>query len=88
MTKDNFVRLVIEWNQRSPHIENVIPNIVWNGERNIRFGNENIWLDIEEYRNKNIIAVRYEKRESDGIIWDTDYVMNFSDMKMSVRKIK
>ena len=85
LTKDAFIRLVIEWNQGSPHAGNVIPGIKWNGERNIRYGQEGLWLDIEEYRNQNIIAVRYEKKEDDGSIWDTDYVMNFNTMKMAVR---
>ena len=85
MTKDDFIRLVIEWNQGSPHANNIIPGIQWNGERNIRYGEDGLWLDIEEYRNQNIIAVRYEKKEDDGAIWDTDYVMNFNLMKMSVR---
>nr|WP_308508140.1 hypothetical protein [uncultured Stomatobaculum sp.] len=85
MTKDDFIRLVIEWNQGSPHTNNIIPGIQWNGERNIRYGEDGLWLDIEEYRNQNIIAVRYEKKEDDGAIWDTDYVMNFNSMKMSVR---
>ena len=85
MTKDDFIKLVIEWNQKSPHKENVIENINWNGERNIRFGDDFLWLDIEEYRNKNIIAVRYEKCETNGAIWDSDFVMNFDDMKMAVR---
>ena len=85
LTKDEFIKLVIEWNQGSPHASNVIPGIVWNGERNIRYGQEGLWLDIEEYRNQNIIAVRYEKKEDDGVIWDTDYVMNFTTMKMAVR---
>lgn len=85
MTKDDFIRLVIEWNQGSPHQDNIIQNIVWNGERNIRYGTENLWLDIQEYRNQNIIAVRYEKIEVNGVVWDTDYVMNFNEMKMSIQ---
>lgn len=85
MSKDDFICLVIEWNQGSPHANNIIPGIQWNGERNIRYGEDGLWLDIEEYRNQNIIAVRYEKKEDDGAIWDTDYVMNFNSMKMSVR---
>lgn len=85
MTKDAFIQLAIEWNQGSPHAGNVIPGIEWHGERNIRYGEEGLWLAIEEYRNQNIIAVRYEKREKDGVIWDTDYVMNFSSMKMAIR---
>lgn len=85
LTKDAFISLVIEWNQGSPYASNIIPGIEWNGERNIRFGGDELWLDIEEYRNQNIIAVRYEKKENDGAIWDTDYVMNFNSMKMAIR---
>lgn len=84
LTKDNFIKLVIEWNQNG-HRESRISNIQWNGERNIRFEDGNKWMEIQEYRNKNIIAVRYEKKEADGAVWDTDYIMNFSAMKMSVR---
>lgn len=85
MTKDDFIRLVIEWNQTSPHPENIIPNIEWNGERNVSYGTDELDLAIEEYRNKNIIAIRYEKTEIDGAVWDTDYVMNFDEMQLAVR---
>lgn len=85
MTKDAFIELVIEWNQGSPHKENIIADIKWNGERNVRYGTDTLWLAIEEYRNRNIIAVRYEKTESDGAVWGTEYVMNFEEMKMSIR---
>lgn len=85
MTKDAFIKLVLEWNQGSPHENNIIQGIDWNGEKNIRYGDSNLWMDIEEYRNQNIIAVRYEKREEDGAVWDTDYVMNFNSMKLAVR---
>ena len=54
MTKDAFIQLVIEWNQGSQHENNIIPDMVWNGERNIRYGNEGLWLDIEEYRKRNL----------------------------------
>lgn len=85
LTKEKFIRLVLEWNRKSTFSENVIPGIEWNGEMNARYGSDDLWLDIEEYRNKNIIAVRYEKVERDGVIWDTDYIMHFSEMKMSIR---
>ena len=85
MTIDDFISLVIEWNQGSRHPENVIPEIFWNGEHNISYGNPNLWMEIQEYRNRNIVAVRYEKREEDGIIWDTDYVMNFNEHRMAIR---
>ena len=84
LTKDDFIRLVIEWNQEG-HPESVIQDIEWHGERNIRYGDDLKWLEIQEYRNKNIIAVRYEKREENGAVWDTDYIMNFTKMKMAIR---
>ena len=85
LSKEAFIQLVIEWNQNSPHVSNIIPNLAWNGERNIRWGNDTVWMEIVEYRNQNIIAVRYEIKEENGAVWDSDYIMNFSSMKMSIR---
>ena len=85
MTKEAFIRLVIKWNQGSPYKDNIIPGIQWKGEKNIRFGDDNLWLEIIEYRNKNVIAVRYEKITDEGVIWDTDYIMNFNEMRMAIR---
>lgn len=84
MSKDAFILLVLEWNQNSPHRNNIVPNVDWNGEHNVHYGDSSLWLDIQEYRNGNVIAVRYEKVEDDGAIWDTDYVMNFTTMQMAV----
>ena len=85
LTKDAFIKLIIEWNQKSPHPGNIIPDIAWKGEHNIRYGNDKVWLEIVEYLSSNIIAVRYQIKEDNGAIWDNDFVMNFSSMKMSVR---
>lgn len=85
MTKDDFIKLVIRWNKESKYQSNVIPGVQWNGERSIRFGDEYLWLDIQEYRKKNIIAVRFEKIEADGVIWDTDYIVNFDERKIAIR---
>lgn len=84
LTKDDFLNLVIEWNQGSPHENNVIPNLNWDGSYNQKFGDETISLEFKEYRNEEIIAVRYVKKLDDGIIWKTDYIMNFRDYKMSI----
>lgn len=32
----------------------------------------------------DIMAVRYEKVQEDEVVWDTDYIMNFHDMKLAV----
>lgn len=85
MTRDGFLGLVVRWNQTSSYSANVIPDLHWNGERNIRFGSEELWMEFCEYRNRNIIAVRHEKTDADGAVWDTDFVMNFDEMRMAVQ---
>lgn len=84
LTKDDFLNLVIEWNQNSPHDDNVIPDLSWDGSYDQKFGNEKVSLEFKEYRNEDIIAVRYVKKLDDGILWNTDYVMNFKEYKMSI----
>ena len=85
LTKEVFLDLVIKWNLGSPHNENKITELQnWDGNRNKRYGNEWLWLDIEEYRNRNIIAVRFEKKGVDGAVWNTDYIMNFDEMRMAI----
>lgn len=85
LTVDGFIQLAIEWNQKSLHPSNIIPGIEWQGEHNIRFGSEENWLAIEEHPGQNTTAIRHEKRAPDGVIWDTEYVINFDEMKMSIR---
>ena len=85
MTRENFLRLIVEWNNTGSKTGNIIPESQWDGGENIRYGDDKIWLEIEEYKNKNIIAVRYEKNEDNGAVWDTDYIMNFDEMKLAVR---
>ena len=85
MTKYAFVSSVIKWNQTSHYEENIIHGINWREDYNIRYGDDKLWLDIQEYRKENIVAVRYEKVAPDGIVWDSDYVVNFNEMKMSIR---
>ena len=46
LTKQDFIDLVFEWNRTSTYEENIIPNLVWNGEQNIRYGNNKVWLHI------------------------------------------
>ncbi|OLR54991.1 hypothetical protein BHK98_02195 [Hornefia porci] len=86
LTKEKFVELVIKWNQESQHEENVIPGLEWDGKTmNVKYESDECWLDIEEYRNGNTVAVRYEKVEDNGRIWNTDYVVNFNERKMLIQ---
>ena len=83
LTREAFVRLVIEWNQGSPHSSNVIRDIDWNGEKSARYENERCWMEIVEYQ--DIVAIRYELTDDNGAVWDTDFVMNFDEMRMSIQ---
>ena len=85
MTKDDFIRLVIDWNQGSPMEINIIHGIEWNGEYNVRYGNEDLWLEFLEDPRRNIIAARYEKRDQQGSVWDSDFVLNFDTMKLGIQ---
>lgn len=85
MSKKDFVETVIRWVNTNPRPINRIPGLTWNGSFNGHYGDENLWLELLEYENRNIIAARFEKHGEDGIVWDTDYVMNFNDMKMCIR---
>ncbi len=40
MTKEAFVKLVIEWNRNSPYEGNVIPGIDWHGDYHVRYGDD------------------------------------------------
>lgn len=84
LTSDAFIKLVLEWNKGNQYSENIIHGIEWHGERNIRYGDEGLSLEIREYKKERTVAIRYEKKTADGVIWDTDYVMNFRQMKMSI----
>ena len=64
MTRESFVKLVIEWNQNSTYERNIIPDLKWTGTYSFRTGTDDLWLSVQEYK-KQIIAARYEKKEDD-----------------------
>lgn len=85
LTEEIFIQNVIEWNQNSPHQENIIPGIVWDGQESVRFGTDLVWMDITKYDKEEIVAVRYEKIAEDGVIWNSDFVVNFRERKMAIQ---
>ena len=60
VTEEDFLSLVFEWNKTSKYKENVVQGIDWQGERNARFGDARLWMQIMEYADQGIIAVRHE----------------------------
>jgi len=85
LTKDAFVRLVIEWNQTSSYASNVIPGLDWTGGYDIRFGTNQLWLAFQDCPVRDILAARFEKQTADGVIWDTDYVLDRKSRKLAIR---
>ena len=84
LTQDILIKLVIEWNQGSPH--NKITNLDWDGQkRNVKFEQENLSLAIEEIRRYNTIAIRFHQFDENNIIWNTDIVVNFNKHIFSIK---
>lgn len=82
MSRERFFDLICEWNDTQFYEENKIPDLKWDGKYGTRHGTDDLWIRFEQY--ESILAARYEKKK-DGVVWDTEYVMNFRNMKMSVR---
>ena len=85
MKKSDFWELINEWNRSQYMDENKIPDLNWQGEPDYRCGNDKLWLAVEEYPKESTYAVRYEKHQDNGSIWDTDYVMNMRNMTLTIR---
>lgn len=84
LTQDELIKLVIEWNQGSPH--NKIKSLNWDGKtRNIKFEEGNLSLAIEEIRAYNTIAIRFHQFDENNIIWNTDIVVNFNQHIFSIK---
>lgn len=85
LTKDAFVDLVLEWNRTSKYIENVVPNVDLDGSYSGKFGDEKLSLEFVDDPERDLMAVRHEKVTADAVVWDTDYVVNFAEKKISIR---
>ena len=84
LIQDEFIKLVIQWNQGSPHDK--MQDVFWDGEsRNLKFQDGNRSLAIEELRARNIIATRFRKEDENKVVWTTDFVLNFTEKILSVR---
>lgn len=81
--QDDFIQLVIKWNQESPH--NKMNGIQWDGSRNVRYEDGAMTLAIEELRAYNIVATRFRKEDERGVVWTTDFVLNFKEHILAIR---
>ncbi len=88
LTEERFLELVLRWNRESEHPENIVTGTdTWNGEHTIRFGHGDLSLEFEEYEDdeNRILAVRHQKITADGVIWNSDFIANFSQHKLAVQ---
>ena len=95
VTREDFLNLVIEWNQSHDyHPENEVTGVEWNKwneEGSISYicydieNNLQLSLEKEEFSNERIIAVRHKKIEGNGTVWYTDYVMNFKEKRLAIQ---
>lgn len=85
LTKDAFIQLVLEWNCTSKYKENIVPDVSLDGSYSGKFGNNKLSLEFVDYPEKQIMAVRHEKITDDGVVWDTDYVVNFEEKRIAIR---
>ena len=72
LTTERFLNLVVDWNEKgSP--ANRVQGVQWKDILGARFGSETLWLEVLDYSEKNILAVRHEKITDDGVVWDSDF---------------
>ncbi len=85
VTEDDFLKLVLEWNQGSRRPENIVPGIDWHGEKTAKYGDSNLSLEFADYPEQKILAVRHEKVANDSVVWDSDFIMNFREKRLAIR---
>ena len=82
LTKDEFVKTVIKWNQGSPHDK--IEGVDWDGKSySLKWEQDRISLEFQEVDTDGIIASRLRKEDEHGI-WTTDFVLNTEKHYLSV----
>lgn len=84
LTKEKFIDLIVQWNNSAKYLENHVPGVFWKGEKNIKFGTDKLSIEIIDYPEKDILAVRHEKITDDEVVWDTDFVVNFSERRIAI----
>lgn len=82
LTKEEFIKTVIKWNQGSQHDK--IDGVEWDGENhNLKWEQDRISLEFQEVDTDEIIASRLRKEDEHGI-WTTDFVLNVEKRYLSV----
>ena len=56
--QDDFIKLVLEWNEGSKYADNRVTGIDWHGEHNIRYGNADLWMEFAILRNQDTCIIK------------------------------
>ncbi|MFC0265165.1 hypothetical protein [Alloscardovia macacae] len=75
LTDRRFAELFARWCEGSPYAENHIPGLDLSGEISGRWGSASTWVELQFYDTMNTFALRFQKVERDGSVWDTDFVL-------------
>lgn len=82
LTKSQFVKTVIKWNQGSRYDK--ISDLVWDEATfDCSWEQENIMLSIQEIQEKEIVASRLRKEDEHGV-WCTDFILDNLNKMLSV----
>lgn len=82
LTKEEFIKTVIKWNQGSQHDK--IDCVKWDGKsHDLKWEQDEISLEFIEVDTDSIIASRLKKEDEHGI-WTTDFVLNTEKKYLSV----
>ena len=49
MNEDDFIKLVLEWNNSSKYSENIVTGIDWHGEHSAKYGTPKLWMEFVEH---------------------------------------
>lgn len=85
LTPDQFIQLVFEWNENSTHDANRVKDVRWSGEHTIRYGTPDLWLEFVEHPERSVLAVRHEKITEDGVVWDSDFILDYEKNQISIQ---
>ena len=83
-SKQKFVQLVIEWNQGSPYDK--MNGVEWDGiSYNLRYQDGKRTLAIDDLSEHNVIASRFRKEDENGVLWTTDFILNYQEKVVAIR---
>lgn len=83
-SREEFVRMVIAWNQGSPHDR--IEGLLWDENKGqLRCREQKRTLTIDDLPEHQVIVSRFRKEDEYGVLWTTDFVLNYGERMVAVK---